>query len=174
MRGMCQTCGATAPLEWFLTEPVSRQVLVTALSLPQAVQAQAIHYLSLFRPATGRGLAPKRALKIVTELRDLVAKGHVATQGKPDRPCPPHIWGRAMEQMIGSRDRLRLPMPNHNYLRQVAWDLADQDDASREKTVVAAERSGDCGSRNADGGFEGVSPELLARLPEAVKRKYGI
>ena len=47
-----------------------------------------------------------------------------------------------MRQMIDSRERLQRPMKNHNYLRQVAWQLADQADANRELQQEQDERSG--------------------------------
>lgn len=131
MKGMCQTCGATAPLEWFLAEPVARQVLATALKLPQAVQDQLLTYLALFRP-TGGSMQPKKALRLVQEIAQQVAVGHCQIQGKPARPCPPRLWAQAMEQMSERRDTLRLPLKNHNYLRQIVWTLAEQEDAKAE------------------------------------------
>lgn len=128
---MCQTCGATAPLEWFLAEPIARQVLATALKLPQTVQDQLLGYLALFRPAGG-SMQPKKALRLVREIAVLVATGHVQVKGQVARPCPPRVWGQAMEQMAERRDTLRLPLANHNYLRQIVWGLADQEDARAE------------------------------------------
>lgn len=131
MKGMCQTCGATAPLEWFLAEPIARQVLAAALKLPQPVQDQLLVYLALFRPAGGSS-QPKKVLRLVQEIAALVAPGHLQVKGQVGRPCPPRIWAQAMEQMTERRDKLQLPLKNHNYLRQIAWSLADQDDARAE------------------------------------------
>lgn len=131
MKGMCQTCGATAPIEWFLAEPVSRQVLATALRLPQVVQDQLLGYLALFRPAGG-SMQPKKALRLVQEIAALLAAGHIQVKGQVARPCPARTWARGMEQMQERRDTLRLPLPNHNYLRQIVWTLADQEDARAE------------------------------------------
>ena len=36
--------------------------------------------------------------------------------------------------MVERRPQLSLPLKNHNYLRQIAWQLADQADAGRERT----------------------------------------
>lgn len=175
MKGMCQTCGATAPLEWFLREPVSRQVLVTALSLPSPVQERIVDYLALFRPAGG-SMSPKKALRLVTEIRDLVAAGFVHVTGRVDRAAHSSHWGRAMEQMIDNRHGLKLPMPNHNYLVKIVHDLADQDDAAGERRIVAAERSGGQVSHAAKSGepesLADLSASLLARLPQHVKEKY--
>lgn len=131
MKGMCQTCGATAPIEWFLAEPVARQVLATALKLPQPVQDQLLGYLALFRPAGG-SMQAKKALRLVQEIAALVAPGHIQIKGQVARPCQARVWARGMEQMQERRDALRLPVANHNYLRQIVWALADQEDAKSE------------------------------------------
>lgn len=140
MKGMCQTCGATAPIEWFLAEPVARQVLAAALKLPQPVQDQLLGYLALFRPAGG-SMQPKKALRLVKEIAGLVASGVIQVKGQVARPAAPRVWAGAMEQMQEKRDTLRLPLANHNYLRQIVWTLADQEDAraeaARNKDIVS-------------------------------------
>ena len=140
MKGMCQTCGALAPLEWFIQEPVRRQFEKILIGLPPQVQGQAFFYLSLFRPqGTGRSLTTKKALRLLTELRDLVRVGYVSKPGNIDRRCPPSIWASAMETMTNQRHNLTLPMPNHNYLCKVAYDQAYQADRSQEAGVRMAE-----------------------------------
>lgn len=176
MKGMCQTCGATAPLEWFLNEPVSRQVLVVALQLPKAVQEHIIGYLSLFRPQKN-SLSPKKALRLVTEIRDLVGQGYVHVRGKIDRTTHSGHWGEAMEQMVATRHGLSLPMANHVYLTKIVWDLADADDSKKESAVRKREQ--ESGVRSPEPAetavsFAGISPELLARLPAKVREKYGV
>ena len=46
-----------------------------------------------------------------------------------------------MEEMLAKRDALRLPLKNHNYLKQVAWNMADQEDAKAEQTTRENEAS---------------------------------
>jgi hypothetical protein len=46
-----------------------------------------------------------------------------------------------MEQMR-ENPKLRLPMKNHNYLKSVAYDLADAADAAAERRRTEDERSG--------------------------------
>ncbi|MEN8134304.1 MAG: hypothetical protein ABFS18_02040 [Thermodesulfobacteriota bacterium] len=142
MNGMCQTCGTVAPVEWFLNEPIRRQFEAVLIGLPKPVTEQAFFYLSLFRPASGRSLTPKKALRVLTELRDLVAKGYVTVRGRVDRSCPSLIWATAMETMVNQRHALNLPMPNHNYLVKVAYDLADAADRQQESSVRIAETNG--------------------------------
>ncbi len=40
------------------------------------------------------------------------------------------MWAKAMDIMVDGRHNLTLPMPNHNYLRKVAHDLAS--DAAKQ------------------------------------------
>jgi hypothetical protein len=133
MNGICQTCGTIAPIEWFLSETEHRQICAILVELPKDVQALVFHYLSLFRPVTGRAIQAKKATRLMTEIKQMVAAGHVQVDRKVARPCPPRVWAQAIERMIGQRDRLNLPMPNHNYLQKIAYDLADQADYQAEK-----------------------------------------
>ena len=66
------------------------------------------------------------------EIRDLVAKGYVHVHGQVDRDCSPTIWAKGMDQMVEQQAALKLPMPNHNYLCKVVWDLADKVDKEIE------------------------------------------
>ena len=141
MNGTCQTCGTTAPIEWFLSETEHRQICAVLVELPKDVQAVVFHYLALFKPVTGKAIQAKKANRILAEIKQLVAAGHVQIDRKVARPCPPRIWAQAMEQMVERRDRLSLPMPNHNYLKSIAWDLADQADAKAERTQGQIARS---------------------------------
>lgn len=120
---------------------MARQALQAACALPPEIGRSCLRYLSLFRPLQ-RALTWNKSLKILGELSALVVPGHVQVQGKPARPCPPRIWAQAMEQMAGPSSTIQRPLKNHNYLRQIAWQLADQADAGREKQVITAERTG--------------------------------
>lgn len=141
MNGICQTCGSVAPIEWFLSEADNRQICAILAELPKDVQAVVFHYLSLFRPVAGRALQTRKATRLMFEVRQLVTVGHVQIDKRVARPCPPRIWAQAMEQMIERRDRLTIPMPNHNYLKTIAWDLADQADSQAEKAHHRAART---------------------------------
>jgi len=80
-------------------------------------------------------------VKLAGELRDLVAAGHVQWDTGVARPCPPRIWHDAIQTMLG-RAGLRLPLENHNYLRRIAYDLADRQDRAAETARNRAERDG--------------------------------
>lgn len=142
VHGVCQSCGAVAPLEWFLADGKYKQCLALVAGLPREVAPAALRYLALFRPASGRAMSPDKALRLLGEIRDLVAAGHVQVKGKAGRPCPPRLWAEAMEQMQAQRAALDLPMASHTYLAKVAHGLADTADAAAEQQTRAAEQSG--------------------------------
>lgn len=130
--GTCQACGTTAPIEWFLADTEYRQLCGVLVELPKEIQKVVFHYLALFKPQSGRAMAPAKATRLLGEIRELIAKGHIQHSKKVARPCPPVLWAQAMEQMVERRERLTLPLPNHNYLKTIAWDLADREDARLE------------------------------------------
>ena len=130
--GTCQTCMTTAPLEWFLSEAKYKQALVIVAAMPPVVATPALRYLSLFRPASGRSIAPQKVSRLLEEVAALVKSGYVQTKDSPARPCSPEIWAKAIEEMLVSTT-ITTPLPNHNYLKRVAWPLADQVDAATEK-----------------------------------------
>lgn len=119
----------------------ARKTMQAIVSLPHEVATEILGYLGLFRPAQ-RALSWKAALRIMQELSVLIDSGQVRVQGKPSRPCPPEIWATGMRQMVAQRGSISRPLHNHNYLRQVAWQLADQADANRELQQEQDERSG--------------------------------
>lgn len=128
MKLICPGCGSVASAETWLNDALCRETLLAVVKLPSPLPQATLGYLSLFRPGK-QALTWKKAKRLVTEITALVATDHVQVQGKVARPCSPRIWSQAMEQMNEQRNGLSLPMPSHIYLRKVAWDLADREDA---------------------------------------------
>jgi len=141
MKDICQTCGASAPIDWFLTTTKDRQCKQVLSELPEAVAHQCVHYLVLFKPRSGRAMTAAKAQRVLTELKTLVETGYVKIKGRVGRPCSPAIWALAMEQMAERREQLDLPLENHNYLRKVSWDLAEKADYQKEKKRIKEEQS---------------------------------
>jgi hypothetical protein len=171
VKGICPECGAVASLALFAREETARQTLAEAAKLPAAVLPHYLDYLSLYRPQ-GRAMSAKRALGITRELSALVNSGYVRYKGKPDRPCPPSIWGQAMERMheLKNMGRLTLPMTDkdHSYLRSIAHDIADKTDRAAETTRNAAERTGNAIHRpDHTDAPEPISREELRQIRES-------
>jgi len=176
MKLICPECGATACAAAWSNDAEAREVLAAIVKLPPQIAANILPYLGLFRPGK-RALAWKRARKIVGDLVALTASGHVQIQGKAARKCPPAIWAQAMEDMAARRDRLQLPLKNHNYLKHVAWPLADAADAQQERARNMAERSGairTMGDDEPGPGFETMTEAEKAMLPPSLREKFGI
>ena len=129
---ICPSCGAAHAAEGWENDAIARQALQAACKLPTTVNVVLLGYLGLFRPGK-QALRWAKSLKMINELSAMIAQGHIQIQGKVARPCPPHLWAQAMEAVIERRSTLTLPLKNHNYLRQVAYQIADQADAGRER-----------------------------------------
>ncbi len=169
MKTVCPSCGAVHSMEALSNDAAMRQAVNVLRTLPQPVEDLALEYVALFRPqaaagnrAHGRGLAWKKAGRLLSELRDLVASGYAQWDRRPARPCPPAIWAAAMEKMVHFPPR-ELPLDSHGYLRKVAYGMADQADRQAETQQVQAERSGERrASRSNTEDIQGVG-EILDR-----------
>jgi hypothetical protein len=140
--GKCGRCGYRAPVSSFIEAAGDGEILAEYIKLPQVVQQPFYKYLSLFRPLSGCALQQTKTLRLTHEMVALVAKEYVSEKNRPDRACPPYFWAMGMERMMEMADRLTLPMKNHNYLRSIVYQLADQADAGRERTQRQAETDG--------------------------------
>lgn len=147
MRLTCPCCGAQVSAEAWQNDVTVRQCLATLERLPGRVRDLALPYLGLFRRAGGRageksacgsrGLAWPRALRLLTDLAALVEPGTVHWEGGEERPCPPHVWAAAMDAVLARRPRA---LDNHNYLRRVAWEMAEAVASRAERDREAQRR----------------------------------
>jgi hypothetical protein len=134
MKLVCPGCGGTYSLEGWENDAAVRQFSAVMSGLPHHVQHHAANYLGLFRIGT-RGLSWKRALRILQELKDLVAAGSVHWEGGETRPAPPELWAEVMLEMCEKGKR---ELENHNYLRKVVWTKARGIAAQAEREQVHA------------------------------------
>ncbi len=131
--GKCYRCGYRAPVSSFISAAGNGELLPDYIKLPHVVQGPFYMYLSLFRPTSGTSCSDKKIIRLTREMVALVSSGFVSQQGKVDRPCHPSYWAMGMERMMEQAAMLTLPMKNHNYLRSIVYQLADQADAGRER-----------------------------------------
>jgi len=166
MKLVCPSCGLTASAEAWINDASARDLLLAVASLTHPLPKATLPYLGLFRPEK-RALSWDKAGKIVAELVKLAASGHVQAPGKVARPCPPRIWAAAMEQMVDRRDAIRRPLPNHNYLKQVAWQLADEEDGKKELRITNYELRGTrLGSAGSSGDMTRIGGLIRDRVPQ--------
>lgn len=139
MRLVCPACGASASAEAWENDADCRMALRVVAELPEPVARRALGYLALFRPPSGRGLRWSAALRILSELALLVQAPTVRWERGPERANSAVAWGEAMERVCAAPPR-RLPLKSHGYLRAVADELLQAEEARRERQAVEARR----------------------------------
>lgn len=163
MRLICPSCGAIHSAESWMNDSLTRQCLIIVAGLPWEVSRRCLSYLALFRPVT-RGLAWSKALRLLSELQDLVRAPQIQWERKAARPNSVTAWGLAMERMIEKPPK-RLPVTSHGYLRSVAYEIADDMDKTAERRRPV-ERRQDTG-----GDFKQVSQADMKAITDAVFKK---
>lgn len=139
MRLTCPSCGGSASFEAWQNDAACRSFCQVLVGLPGPVQARAVEYVGLFRPASGIGLTWKKALKILSELNEIVNTGVIQWDGGELRPAPVGVWAAAIEAVIARRPEA---LKNHNYLRHTAWSMAEKHarEAERRNEEISRHR----------------------------------
>lgn len=137
MQVQCPCCGEQFPIESGFADADGKRLAALLAGIEPKLGRAVVGYLRLFSPAK-RGLRMTRAIRLVEELLDLVNAGTVQKDARTNetKPAPPRLWAAAIEQMVTGRDRLQLPLENHNYLRAVVWGIAS--DPALAKAVAPA------------------------------------
>lgn len=125
MQIQCPCCGENFPFEAGFADADGKQLAALFAKLDPKLGRAVLNYLRLFSPAK-RGLRMTRAIRLVEELLALVEAGQVQRDARTteSKPAPSRVWAAGIEQMVTGRDRLQLPLENHNYLRAVVWGIA--------------------------------------------------
>ncbi|MDP3816214.1 hypothetical protein [Pseudomonas sp.] len=125
MRMQCPCCGEQFPFEAGFADAEGKQLAALFAGLEPKLGRAVLSYLRLFSPAK-RGLRTTRAIRLVEELLAMVGTSTVSRDARTNetKPAPPRLWAAGIEQMLVQRDRLQLPLENHNYLRAVVWGIA--------------------------------------------------
>lgn len=136
MKLVCPSCGAVASMEAWQNDATFRYFAETLSKLPAPVMRNALPYLGLFRQGN-KALPWRRALKIVSSLKELVAEDAIHWDGGETRPVTAEIWGNAIEATLTRNPK---GLKNHNYLRHVAYELAAGLASKKEKEREDARR----------------------------------
>ncbi len=138
----CSACGTRQPLAAGFADDDGKRFGVAMGDLPPQLARAAVGYLALFKPPKTE-LRTTRATKLIAELATLVAAGTITRDDRSDlrRPASVAVWIAGIEQLLASPPS-GLPLPNHNYLRKVVYDLADGADATAERQREASMRAG--------------------------------
>lgn len=151
MQVCCPVCATDFPIEAGMIEGDAKRLGALLAGLEPTLGRALVGYLRLFKP-TKQGLRLARAVKLANEVALLVATGEVCRDERAGvrRPASPAMWAAGMEQMLTQRERLSLPLDNHNYLRSVVFALADRADAAQERSLEEARRGGQRRQRPAE------------------------
>lgn len=135
MRLICPSCGACASADVWQQDATIRQCIQMVAEMPSYVSRHVLAYLGCFRPVgSAQGLKWPKAHRLLSELKAMVEQSHISWDKKPARPNDARFWAQAIEAILerANQGRLKLPLDNHNYLRAIAYDLADQADRAGE------------------------------------------
>lgn len=143
MRATCPDCGTQGHVASFFAEDDGKRLAAVMAGFPPDLGRATIAYLGLFKPVK-TALRMARAVKLATELEALATTGSVCRDERNGvrRPCTPATWAAGIEQMLGQRATLSLPLDSHNYLRAVVFGLADKADAAAERQAEEQLRVG--------------------------------
>lgn len=135
MELQCPCCGEQFPFEAGFADADGKQLAALFAGMDPKLGRAVLGYLRLFSPRS-RGLRTTKAIRLVADLVQLVDAGQVQRDARTAdfKPAPPRLWVAGIEQMLVQRERLQLPLENHNYLRAVVWGLAS--DPAQAQAVV--------------------------------------
>ena len=129
MKATCPTCGTYGPLESFLTDDDAKRAVVAVGALPGDLPRLCWAYLGLFRkPGGSKVLTWERVGRIVAELAAMATEPDIQWKGQRVVPNRPEFWAQGIQTML-DRDavgKLERPLDGHNYLRAVAYEIAEK------------------------------------------------
>lgn len=129
MKTRCPGCGAEMSVDVLLAGEDAGGTLAAVMGMTPLGRLL-LRYLALFRPA-GRALAWDRARRLVEEIAPAIVTGRVEHKGRL-YAAPEAAWAAAIEQMLASRDSLRLPLKSHGYLISIVAAGAERAEAAAE------------------------------------------
>ncbi len=117
MKVKCSACGAVHSLDALVANEAASQALNAALLINGELGRALIGYLGLFRPAKS-SLTFERVATILNELSPMITSGKIQRDGR-EFSAPPEAWIYGINQMLTSRQTLKLPMKSHGYLLEI-------------------------------------------------------
>ncbi len=117
MKVKCSACGAVHSLDALVANEAASQALNAALLINGELGRALIGYLGLFRPAKS-SLTFERVATILNELSPMITAGKIQRDGR-EFSAPPEVWIYGINQMLASRQTLKLPMKSHGYLLEI-------------------------------------------------------
>lgn len=123
----CPCCGEQFPFESGFADADGKRLAALLAEVDPKLGRSVLNYLRLF--STGkRGLRLSRAVRLVEDLLELVKSGQVQRDSRTNevKPATPKAWLDGVERVLATRERLQLPLENHNYLRAVVYGVVSE------------------------------------------------
>lgn len=117
MKVKCSACGTVHSLDALVANQAASDALNAALLVNGELGKALIGYLGLFRPVK-TSLTFERVATILNELSPMITAGKIQRDGR-EFPAPAESWIYAINQMLASRQTLKLPMKSHGYLLEI-------------------------------------------------------
>ncbi|VEI45190.1 Uncharacterised protein [Actinobacillus equuli] len=117
MKVKCSACGAVHSLDALVANQAASDALNAALLVNGELGKALIGYLGLFRPVK-TSLTFERVATLLNELTPMITAQTIQRDGR-EFPAPPDAWIYAINQMLASRQTLKLPMKSHGYLLEI-------------------------------------------------------
>ncbi len=176
MKTTCPACGAVASLDVLLGHEGARDAVMVALSLPAPMGKLLVQYIALFRPAS-RNLSMDRLASLLSELQPMIESAKIERGGRI-WSAPQDYWRMALEEMVGKRDQLTLPLKSHAYLLTAIAGYSSKVEAKQEAQTEARRGGHSPVGASAAGDSRPHSPAALAptttkprsAMPAAVKQ----
>jgi len=135
IRGVCPECGIKFLLHMALDDAAARQALMSALEIAPSLAGRIIKYLGLFSPGE-RAMRMDALAARLEELAAAIKNAEVERDGRT-WSAPLDYWRDGIDHMLNTRDKLRLPLKDHNYLFAIvantSMKVAGKKEARREK-----------------------------------------
>jgi hypothetical protein len=135
MKLSCPACGAVASLDVLIGHEGARDAVMVSLSLPAPLGNLLVQYLALFRPAS-RNLSMDRVANLLGELKVMISEARIERGGRT-WSAPQDYWKMALEEMIGKRDKLTLPLKSHGYLLAIIEGYGSKAEGKQEAQAEA-------------------------------------
>lgn len=133
----CPACNAQMSLDVLLGHQGARDAILALANLHPGTKlvSTAVRYLALFAPAK-QTMRFDRIATLLAELGEMIQPARVEHQGRT-YAAPVDYWVTAMEEMLANRDRLRLPLTSHGYLKTIVTGMGDRAAADTERRQEA-------------------------------------
>jgi hypothetical protein len=129
MKATCPHCGTYGPIELFLADADAKAACKMVDALPGELPRLIWSYLGLFRkPGSPRAMTWSRALRIIRQLDGYIRDPRTQWKGGRVVDNRPEYWAEGIKAVMerDAHGKLKRPLDGHNYLRAIAYEIAER------------------------------------------------